>query len=132
MQDVFLRIQQNSDSFDGRSTLETWATSITINLCRNWMRSRSRRLPTESTAVDSIVQTSEDTKADTGYVTHAIQQLNQDDRELIVLRYLEEMSLDDMADLMQMRKNTLEVRLYRARKRLEDVLKPVVTEASDA
>src|SRR6185436_10593312 len=53
----------------------------------------------------------------------AIQQLNQRDRELIVLRYLEEQPIDAIADTLNLKPNAVNVRLNRARARLEKILK---------
>ena len=52
----------------------------------------------------------------------ALHSLSADLRELVVLRYLEEMSLAEITKTLGIRKNTLEVRLHRARKHLAEFL----------
>lgn len=51
-------------------------------------------------------------------VREALRQLNSSDRELVVLRYLEEKSLDEISQTTGIRKNTIEVKLHRARQRM--------------
>jgi RNA polymerase sigma-70 factor, ECF subfamily len=55
----------------------------------------------------------------------AIRQLSQKDRELIVLRYLEEQPIDDIAQTLGLSRGAVNVRLNRARSRLETILKPL-------
>jgi RNA polymerase sigma factor (sigma-70 family) len=58
----------------------------------------------------------------------AIRQLPQRDREMIVLRYLEELSVEQIAAALNLTRGTVDVRLTRARKRLEKILKPMLNE----
>ena len=123
VQDVFLAIQTSADSFRGESSLETWAVGITIRCSR---KQRSRREPKLCEELDVLPdhqfadqcdrdETSEEVRL-------AMQQLSREQHELLVLRYLEDWSLDRLAEFYQVRRNTLEVRLNRARKRLGDIL----------
>lgn len=126
VQDVFLAIQQAAGSFRGDSRLETWATSITIHCCRKWQRKQNKRpgslADTPFEPVDESFQGRQGTGELKEEVQLALQQLGHEDRELIVLRYLEDYALEDLAELLEVRKNTVEVRLSRARRRLADFL----------
>jgi RNA polymerase sigma-70 factor (ECF subfamily) len=121
VQEVFLAIQQSADTFRGDCRLETWVTSITINCCRRWQRQQSRMEPTGDSPPEPIDETDEQcrhTDEAKEEVQVALQRIQHDQRELLVLRYLEGHSLEDLAELLQVRKNTLEVRLHRARQAL--------------
>ena len=63
-------------------------------------------------------------------IHEAIKKLPHRDRELIVLCALEEKPIDEVARLLALRKNTLEVRLHRARKKLKDLLNQSLNEPS--
>jgi RNA polymerase sigma-70 factor (ECF subfamily) len=52
-------------------------------------------------------------------VRRAVGRLGQRDREVIVLRYLEQMEVDEIAATLRLARNTVEVRLHRARERLK-------------
>ena len=49
--------------------------------------------------------------------------LNEADRTALTLFYLDEFSLDEIADITGMQANTVKVRIHRARQRLADELK---------
>jgi RNA polymerase sigma-70 factor (ECF subfamily) len=56
----------------------------------------------------------------------AVQRLRPRDREVIVLHYLEQHGLAEMAGLLGISQNAVEVRLHRARQRLKALLKDLV------
>jgi RNA polymerase sigma-70 factor (ECF subfamily) len=56
-------------------------------------------------------------------VRDAVGQLKQDDREVIVLFYLEDQSIRQIAEMLGKTGNAVEVRLHRARQRLANMLK---------
>ena len=121
--DVFLAIQQAAPAFRGESSLETWATAITIHQCRHWQRTqRKRRNHVEQVRPDNSYQPAHFRNEVQEEVQLALHSLSADLRELVVLRYLEEMSLAEITKTLGIRKNTLEVRLHRARKHLAEFL----------
>jgi RNA polymerase sigma-70 factor (ECF subfamily) len=121
VQEVFLSIQKSAMSFRGASQLETWVIGIAIRVCRSWQRTDFRNpkpsssetiaepisLPNENDHVESVDE-----------VRVLLASLSQSDRELVVLRYLEEMNVNEISQLLGIKKNTLEVRLHRIRERL--------------
>lgn len=119
VQDVFLNIQANSHSYRGDSKLESWVTTIVVNRCRNWHRSRARQPIVCSMGITELVDDVTVPQCETDEsVREALRQLNSSDRELVVLRYLEEKSLDEISQTTGIRKNTIEVKLHRARQRM--------------
>ncbi len=138
VQDVFVDVLRNLNRFDGRSSVLTWLTCIAINRCRShqrkeWLRSTFlRRWVDESLRGSQFASrrdaaTESDESQETIQQVHqAIQQLKQSDREIIVLRYLEEQSIEQIAQTLGSARGTIDVRLSRARKRLEKFLKPLL------
>jgi RNA polymerase sigma-70 factor (ECF subfamily) len=130
VQDVFVDALKHLRRFDGRSSVLTWLTRIAINRCRShqrraWLR-RFLPLPlgegrTEEGASDRL-----EVGETVQQVQNAIRQLNQRDREIIVLRYLEELSIHEIAEMLKLSRGAVDVRLARARKRLETILKPTM------
>jgi len=124
VQEVFLVALTRLKGFRGDSTLSTWLTGITINRCRahrrrsllrlKWLREKWNRHETnhQSTNAD---ETSEQ-------VRDAVALLPPRDREVIVLFYLEDFSVAQIAELLCMKNNAIEVRLHRARQRLKTQL----------
>jgi RNA polymerase sigma factor (sigma-70 family) len=134
VQDVFVAALRGLARFDGRSTLSTWLTRIAINCCRSHQRRMALRrwLPLRllgegpAAAADPAGELKEqDTQEQ---VRSAIRQLPARDREVIVLRYLEERSIDEIAGLCGSSTGAVEVRLSRARRKLEALLEPLIKE----
>lgn len=128
VQEVFLNIQKSAASFRGESSVQTWAHTITIHCCRAWQRQHYRRLNEVQINIDTHetdpgfqVPFTDVEENDADSVMHQlIAGLPADQRELIVLRYLEEWTLDELAEFTGVRKNTLEVRLHRIRHALHE------------
>jgi RNA polymerase sigma-70 factor (ECF subfamily) len=125
VQEVFVAALKRQRHFRGDASLWTWLSSITANLCRSrlrrrrtwrrWMGFQRERLePTPTGMVRD--ETSQ-------RVRDALAQLKQDDREAIVLFYLEELSVRQIAEVLGKTGNAIEVRLHRARHRLAALLK---------
>src|SRR5262249_29154285 len=99
VQDVFVNALRNLHRFDGRSSVLTWLTRLTINRCRThqrkqWLRFgflRRRRDELCATGCAAVPDAPDSlSAAETIQQVHsAIRQLAQRDREIIVLRYLE-------------------------------------------
>ncbi len=129
VQDVFVDALNALRKFDGRSTVLTWLTRLAINRCRthqrrHWLRrhlplplgeGRGEGAENSLTAQETIQQ-----------VHAAIQKLNQRDREIIVLRYLEEQTIEHITETLNLSRAAVDVRLTRARHRLEKILKPII------
>jgi RNA polymerase sigma-70 factor (ECF subfamily) len=121
VQEVFLSIQKSAKSFRGDSQLETWVIGIAIRVCRSWQRTdfRNPKLGSPATAAEPVSLPSENDYVESvDEVRVLLASLSQSDRELVVLRYLEEMNLNDISKLLGLKKNTVEVRLHRIRERL--------------
>ncbi len=125
VQDVFVSVLNRVGSFEGRSSLWTWIARITINRCRSWQRSAwlRRKLlgggavvdgPQESPVVEHQAVRDETAKL----VRVAVCALPNKYREVIVLRYLEELSIEEVAEMLGLARGTVDVRLTRARKKL--------------
>ena len=128
VQDVFLALLKRLGTFRGDASLATWLTAVTLNRCRThrrrqWVRLRwlQSYLNTEQPqARDKNGRLeSDDTSAE---VRRAVQALNPRDREVIVLFYLEQLRIAEIAALLRLRNNAVEVRLHRARQRLKGKL----------
>lgn len=110
----------------------SWLTVITLNRCR----SRARRLLLKSRAVSLLgvrkqgMAASQEVIADevSRVVRSAVAALPQRDRELVVLIYLENRTVAEVAALLRASRNTIDVRLHRARGRLRKMLAGFIEE----
>jgi RNA polymerase sigma-70 factor, ECF subfamily len=126
-QEVFLRIFRKLGSFRGRSSLKTWVFRVALNCCRSGLRRRwrwaGRRLETEGVleAVPDPRRGPEERALgrDAGArVAGALARLPVEFREAVVLRDLQGLSYEEIAELMRVRLGTVRSRIARGRERL--------------
>ena len=126
VQEVFLAALRNLHRFRGESRIGTWLASIAVNRCRSLHRRRAvrrRLLPWLAVPVkceDKTAHVSETSEE----VRRAVDRLPAKFREPIVLRYFEGMPIADIAEVLGLAVNTVDVRLSRARKTLKKTLQP--------
>jgi len=131
VQDVFATAWQRRAQLREPERFRAWLTSITLNTARHRLRRRKVRRalllnvgqarPAEVREESPTGQSLE--RLETGrQVREAVNRLRQRDKEVLVLHYLESMPIDEVAGVLGLRINTVEVRLHRARQRLADHL----------
>lgn len=125
VQEVFIAALKRQRHFRGDASLWTWLSAIAVNQCRSRLRRRNswRRWMGFQRERDQPCHGSLVRDETSQRVREAISQLKQDDREVIVLFYLEEQSVKQIAEMLGKTYNAIEVRLHRARHRLALLLK---------
>ncbi len=128
LQDVFVAALRHADRFEGRSALPTWLTRIAINAVR---AERRRRLVSARHWLSVVRQgLSDNVPADEraemhdehGRVTAAMRALPAKYREVLVLRFLQDMEPAEVAATLGLTPNAAAVRLHRAKQLLEAAL----------
>ncbi|MGB5818126.1 MAG: sigma-70 family RNA polymerase sigma factor [Saonia sp.] len=130
-QDTFLKVYKGLHSFKGDSKFSTWIYKIAYNRSLDYVKKQSRSL--ETTTIDKVAEryvvAIENTLAGLerkdrrNTIKEAMKELSGDDSFLITLHYYEELSLSEIAAIMNLSANTVKVRLFRTRKRLAKILK---------
>jgi RNA polymerase sigma factor (sigma-70 family) len=130
VQDVFLTAFKRLGTFRGEANLATWLARVTINRCRTYQRRQVLRLELFRRQRDNQHSSPADASAlrdeTSQRVRDAIAQLRAKDREVIVLFYLEELSIAEIAGTLNATNNAVEVRLHRSRQRLKGFLGDLV------
>ncbi len=129
-QESFIKCYQKLDKFDQGKPFAPWIYRIASNTALSRLRWLKRR--PFLTVGEDILQLADNETADPATtllveeekdeIAQCLSQLKPLDRLVIILRYYEELSYDEMAYILKTRRNTIEVRLYRARKKLRDLL----------
>ena len=125
-QDTFLAAFLGLKKFRCECSLRTWLFTITINKCRSYRYKRMLHLRRPSRPVEGPSSAShrpaDGTSIDNetfDQVRRAVRALPAKYREPVVLMYLQALPADQVAQVLGINKNTLQVRLNRARKRLK-------------
>ena len=131
-QEALLAALRALDSFHGASSLKTWLYSITVNSCRNQLRHHKRHerlteilgslLRVLGTHMPSVEEDAIEHESDEAlwYVIHS---MDEKHRIPIVLRYYHDLSVAEIANILQIPEGTVHSRLNTARRQLHDVLK---------
>lgn len=129
VQEVFLAALRALPGFRGQGQVSNWLVRITVNACRSHVRKRRSWLRLLSTTrAEARPRAGESAARDLmkaeqfERVRQAVHKLPPKYREVVVLRYLEEMAMADIAQVLAITRNAAEVRLNRARKRLKQDL----------
>jgi RNA polymerase sigma-70 factor (ECF subfamily) len=128
------------DSFEGRSALSTWLTRIVVNEALGRRRAEQRRrrqLEQEGVAVldhyrDALMRGSDAETPDAAVAREQIRRLLEQAvaalpdpfRTVFVLREIEGMSCEDTAEVLGVPVATVKTRLFRSRRRLQELLAP--------
>lgn len=145
VQEVFLKVFRNVESFRGQSSLKTWVYRIALNEAYNHRRwfSRHRKqevgLETDDEGSRSWIESISDPSRDPYELTlneerhqlieEALREINPDFRAAVVLRDLEELSYEEIAEVMQVSLGTVKSRILRGRESLRRVL---IAKANDS
>lgn len=136
VQEVFLKVHRNINTFGEKSRLSTWLYRITVRECFNLLRSWKRRfrryhqpletdesdylseLGTDDSAPDTLYQEKEFEKA----FREALKGLGKNARAVFVLKEVEGLSYDEIARILKIKRGTVSSRLCYARKNLRKSL----------
>ncbi len=130
-QEVFLKAFRSLKSFRGGSRFYTWLYRITVNTVLNTMRSQGRRQETSLDAMGGL-EVQADADMEPAEVTarlelarrvrEAIDQLEEPYRVIVYLRELEDLSYEEIAEVVELPVGTVKSRLFRARQHLKGLL----------
>jgi RNA polymerase sigma-70 factor (ECF subfamily) len=124
-QETFLKVFVGIRNFRGESTLKSWLYRLTVNSCLDQKR-RHRRLTPLLDEVLGMLQAPDLSALDdvlraelSSHVRNVVADLSDEHRMLIVLRYTESLSYDEIAAIMNCSTGTIASRLSRIHKLLE-------------
>jgi RNA polymerase sigma-70 factor (ECF subfamily) len=137
IQEVFIKVFRNISSFRGDAGLSTWLHRITVNQSLNLQRSRKRRMSNahiplvreEGSEIPEMGSEKSSPGAafdqgELGKVLNAeLMKLKPMARAVFTLRELEGCSYDDIADILKIKKGTVNSRLFNVRKKLKEAMK---------
>jgi len=126
-QDSFLAAYEGLDRFRRMAKFSTWLATIVLNKCRDRLRSRRETVPIDDvTEVRSCGAPDPEALANAHERTSALQQalaaLAPVDREVIILKHLEELAYEEIAMIVGASVPALKVRAHRAREKLRESL----------
>jgi RNA polymerase sigma-70 factor (ECF subfamily) len=121
-QETFVAVLRGIERYEPRATFRTYLYGIAMKILMAERRKSARRESSAATAVDP----SEGSCVEEAiWVQRAIEQLDADHRDILLLREYEQLTYDEIAVLMRLPVNTVRSRLFRARTALRAFLLPL-------
>ncbi len=139
-QEAFVKVYKYLDHFKGDSSFYTWLYRITVNICID-RRRRKGSAPGDQVEFDEAVQN--EAEGEVGVlgsrlgnnpqkaalraelmqkIEEALEQIPEKHRAILLLREVEGMSYEDLAETLNIRKGTVMSRLFHARKKMQSLL----------
>lgn len=128
-QEAFIRAYRNFNKYDTKRNFFTWYYKILRNLCLNFIRDNKNRNEEyffESRKYEVSRNNPEqnlEEKEELEMLHVAINQLETEDREIIILREFENYSYDEISEMLNLPAGTVMSRLFYARKKLAEKMK---------
>jgi RNA polymerase sigma-70 factor (ECF subfamily) len=120
-QEVFVRLFLHRARFDGRSKYATWVHAIAVRTCLAIRRGRGRRQRHETTASGQQLE-SPGTRPDGEHlsmdVMTVLEGLDEIDRALLILKYAESYSYEELAEIFDLSVSACKMRVSRSRERI--------------
>jgi RNA polymerase sigma-70 factor, ECF subfamily len=126
--DVFIDVWSKAGSFEGRSQVSTWLLAIARFKALSALN-RHREVPAGDEPAMELIEDTADTPEETMLkedrtvqLRRCLAQMSREHREVIDLVYYHEKSVEEVAEIIQLPKNTVKTRMFYARKRLAQLL----------
>lgn len=139
-QETFVRVFNNIDRYDPAYKFSSWIFKIATNLTIDWIR--RKEVPTVSIDGSRYATSSDDIEASTitvesddenpeellqsrelgSQIEAAIGKLRPEYRQAIVLRHIDDLAYEDIAQIMALPLGTVKTYIHRGRKELQDML----------
>lgn len=123
-QEAFLRAYSALPAYR-QGSFGSWLYRITVNLCLSALRDGRRTTAVDPADLESLsVADPDDPSAERSHAVHeAIRSLDEHYRAVVVLRFMDDLSYDEIAQVLGVSHSAVETRLHRAKKRLRELLK---------
>ena len=142
VQDTFVRVYRSKHSYKPVARFSTWIYTIATNLAKTQLRKRKVRgwfgptqknqedQPQQPEIIDEHARTDElaETSIQDEHIQNALDSLSSKYREVIVLRDVQELSYEEIAEITGLSLGTVKSRINRGRTQLQEMLKDIWNE----
>lgn len=115
VQETFFKVYRTLDRFRGECSEKTWITRIAVNTCRDMKRQRWFRFIDRSVSADMLPDTPIPCPQEQSELFLDIINLSEKHKEVILLHYYQQLSLEETAQALHISKRTVSYRLDKAR-----------------
>jgi RNA polymerase sigma-70 factor (ECF subfamily) len=135
VQEILIKTYNNLSSFKEDARFSTWLYRIAVNSCIDWSRKKKSKaimtaISFEETNILEIITTDTEgpeelllQQENKEAVRNAVGDLPEIYKTVLILYYFEELQVQEICNILDMPRKTIETRLYRAKKILKSILK---------
>lgn len=121
--DILSKAYEKLDSYKGNSSFSSWLYSVTYNHCIDYLRETKRLHYPEwnsSNELPEIIDETYNEEEEISYdrLMELLNRLHTEEKALIMMRYFDEMPLQQIADALRVTESAAKMRLKRAKARL--------------
>jgi RNA polymerase sigma factor (sigma-70 family) len=128
MQDIFVKIMLNLGNFGEKSQFSTWVYSITYNYCIDAIRKKKK----EKTMFSEDIERAPDVPADEvpdqfllemdmKNLKAVLEALPDSDRLILIMKYHDDMSIREIADILQKTESAVKMKIKRAKEKAKEL-----------
>lgn len=140
VQEIYIKVFKNISTFDMNKSFHPWIRKIAVNTCLNFKRTIKNNIISMNTSINDDEETAlEDTLVSRENVLEDVvntetkisikkylKEIPQEYRIIIILRYYEDLSYNEISELINVPLGTVKTRIYRAKAMLRKKLKNVM------
>lgn len=133
-QEVFIKVNQKLSTFEGNSSIKTWIMRITINTCKDYLKSAWNRrvIPMMEYQEDQIISDTDfdsvESQDTNDIIKTAVLSLPAKYKDVVLCVYYNEMTIAEAAIVLRVAEGTVKSRLSRARQKLKSALEGRVSD----
>jgi RNA polymerase sigma-70 factor (ECF subfamily) len=146
VQEAFIKVHKHIGGFHGTSSFYTWLYRIVMNLAIDHVRKRKKVRQFDEQMEKGVAEDAPQLGGRTsdanpgramtrkelgGHIVAALEELPEYHRSVIVLREVEGFSYEEMARILKVPKGTIMSRLFHARRKMQELMKPYLNEDVD-
>ncbi len=128
VQDIFVKIMSNLANFGERAKFSTWIYSITYNYCIDIIRKKKK----EKTLFSDDIERAPDIAAEdvpdefllemeVKHLKTVLEMLATDDRMILLMKYQDDMSIREIADVLKKTESAVKMKIKRAKHKAQEL-----------
>ncbi|MFD2446902.1 RNA polymerase sigma factor [Bacillus sp. CGMCC 1.16607] len=128
VQESFIKVYHQLGKYDATGSFASWLFRVTINHCMDEFRKKSNQIKKEEMTDETLVNSNYPEviflkKEKNRQLERLIATLPEDERIIILLRYVNELSYDEISELVDLPISTVRNKLHRAKKKMRETVK---------
>ncbi len=124
--EIFMKALRNFHKYDPEISKSAWIYRIAHNHLANYFRDKKPQVDVDDVKYSLVGEDGRETLVQTEeqlQLEEALDQLDQDDRQLVTLKYIQGYSYKEMAEMIDKTSDALKVATHRAVKKLRGIMK---------